>query len=121
MKRFLIISLIPMFLLATGGVTLNYLYCNGNLTKVGIDVKACCKDVKKGGCCEKETKLVKVKDAFVKAVYHHLTKALAVDLNIIKPLYISENYTSAYFKPYYNKAPPSKDAPRYILFHSLII
>jgi hypothetical protein len=119
MKKFLIILLIPVFLLATGGFTVNYLYCQGKLSQVGIDIKACCK---KGGCCEKESKLIKVKDNFVKLNNTiDLSKTFFI-LNSAIARFSSTDITgTSCINAYWDKAPPFRDVSRYILFHSLII
>jgi hypothetical protein len=118
MKRFLTILLIPVFLLATAGFTVNYLYCQGKLTRIGVDVKACCK---KGGCCEKESKLIKVKDNFVKLNNTiNLSKTFVI-LNTSSEVSSAGSYKASYINSYLDKAPPLRDVSRYILFHSLII
>jgi hypothetical protein len=119
MKRFLTILLIPVFLLATVGFTVNYLYCQGKLTGIGIGIKACCK---KGGCCEKESKLIKVKDNFVKLNNTiNLSKTFVILHTVFEVSYTAELNKSSYINAYRDKAPPFRDVCRYILFHSLII
>jgi hypothetical protein len=119
MKRFLIILLIPVFLLATGGLTVNYLYCQGKLTQAGADVKACCK---KGGCCEKESKLIKVKDSFVKLSNNvDLSKTLILLHSSFELSYSAILNKDSYLNTSPGKAPPLIGVSRYILFHSLVI
>jgi hypothetical protein len=122
-KKSLILILIPIFLLATAiGVRMTALYCQGEISKIGLDVEACCKNVKKGGCCEKKSQHVKVKDHFIK------TESLS---SIAKVFYVFQiTYFNSipiklsevtYFKNYWDKAPPFQKEPHYILFRSLII
>jgi hypothetical protein len=115
--------MLPIFLLSTTiGVTMTSLYCNGKLSKTGINIKACCNKVNQGGCCKTEIKLVKVKDDFLKT-------SASFKLNKVFNLFYSSAYISyhAALKPVSHlryisdKSPPIKRAPFYILFQSLII
>lgn len=63
-KKSLLWLLIPVFLLATAGVTVTSVFCKGELFKSGISVDSCCK---KGDCCKKESQFLKVKDDFQKS------------------------------------------------------
>ena len=122
MKKFLTILLVPVFLLMTTGVIITSLYCNGQISYVGIAVKDCCKDVNKGGCCHTESKLIKVEDSFVGAsASFDLVKIINLNFNNFEFFYEPELISTSYLKTYWDKVPPSKDTPRYILFHSLII
>jgi hypothetical protein len=123
MKKALAILLIPIFLLtAAFGVTVTVYSCNGmnkGTEKVAMS-KPCCKDVGKKGCCNKESKILKIKDDFVKTVNQvGISKLLVLEFNLIHPLYII-HYKVSSLSMYRDIAPP-KDVSRYILFHSLII
>lgn len=98
------------------------LYCNGELSKVGYDVKVCCKDVKKGGCCEKKSQHIKVKDHFIKNENSKPSlKIVDVDHSAIYNLYTVKVLPLTCLKNYWDKAPPLQKEPHYILFRSLII
>jgi hypothetical protein len=122
MKKLIALFLIPVFLLMTAGVAITSLYCQGKISDVGITVKACCKDVDKGGCCNTKSEIVKVKDAF-------LSTSASFDFNHSIVLYIpafqipdvSALISNFYFKTYWDKAPPILKGELYILFRSLII
>jgi hypothetical protein len=123
LRKLIVIFLLPVFLVSTTiGVTMTSLYCNGKLTKTGMNVKACCNKVNKGGCCKTEIKLVKVEDIFLKT-------SNSFDLSNIFTLYYSSGYISctaevkplSQFRHYSHKAPPLDAKPLYILFHSLVI
>lgn len=121
MKKLIAILLIPVFLLMTAGVTITTLYCNGKISDVGINVKACCKDVNKGGCCDTKTKIVKVEDDFVShPASFKFNKFIDLDLGL-QVTYVSEAINVSYFKTYWDKAPPLIKGDLYILFRSLII
>jgi hypothetical protein len=98
------------------------LYCKGKLSKIGINIKACCKKVNQGGCCKTEIKLVKVKDDFLKTsasfkfskVFDLHYKSVAVNYSVdLKPFY--------HYNYYRDKAPPGQRNSLYILFHSFLI
>jgi hypothetical protein len=122
MKKLVAILLIPLFLLTTVGVAMTSLYCHGKISKTGFRVKACCKDVNKGGCCKTESKLVKIEDRYVNASnsfgFHNAIHPAIISHTIS---YILDFKSVSYFISYWDKAPPSPDKPLYILFHSLII
>jgi hypothetical protein len=122
-NRIIAIILIPIFILATGiGVRMTALYCKGQLSEVGYDVQACCKDVKKGGCCEKKSQHVKVKDQFIKNEHSKLSlKIVVVDHSPFDNSYSVKILPLTYLKNYWDKAPPLYKEPHYILFQSLII
>lgn len=100
MKKFLAILLIPVFLLMTAGVAITSLYCKGQISEVGINVKPCCKDVNKGGCCNTTTKIVKVEDGYVNhSNSFEFTKYITLDLPSFGFSYVSEVIDISYLKP----------------------
>lgn len=122
MKKFLAILLIPVFLLMTAGVAITSLYCKGQISEVGINVKACCKDVNKGGCCNTTTKIVKVEDTFVSSsVSFEINKIIDLYLPNFQTAYLPDVRSISYFKIYWDKAPPSIKGDLYILYGTLII
>jgi hypothetical protein len=121
-KKSLAILLIPLFLLVTTGVAITSLHCGGKIVDTGIQVKACCKDVNKGGCCSTKSKIVKVEEVFIK-------RAASFELNKLSSQY-TPDYHLFYFPQiknifystiYRDKAPPLIRGCLYLLFHSLII
>ncbi|MBX9851725.1 MAG: hypothetical protein K2X86_08205 [Cytophagaceae bacterium] len=122
MKKALILLLIPVFLATTVGVTIASHYCGGNLVEKGFDIKPCCKDVNKGGCCETTSELMKIKDSFVKAsTSFPVNDVLAIE-NIFSVFELKPSFKEiSYSKGYWSKAPPLPDEQLYILYHSLII
>ena len=123
MRKLIVIFLLPLFLVSTTiGVAMTSLYCNGKLTKTGINVKACCNKVNKGGCCKTEIKIVKVEDNFLKTSNSFdLTKIFTLYYYSAHASYSAESKPISQFRHYSDKAPPLNAAPFYILFHSLII
>src|SRR5438270_10900889 len=90
MKRALTILLIPVFLLTvTVGVTLNYYSCKAMTGESAV--KPCCKNIGKGGCCEKESITLKIQDAFIKAANK---SNLSASLYFIKEQVFSISFTS---------------------------
>jgi hypothetical protein len=122
MKKFFVILLIPVFLLATGGLTVNYLYCKGKLTQIGISLKTCCKDVKKGGCCEKKSFQIKLNDNFLKAENaNQFSKLFNLQQWHSNPSFALRIAGNSFLENVMAHAPPLNPEPRYIVFHSLII
>lgn len=115
--------LVPLFLLMTAGVAVTSLYCHGKISEVGIVVKACCKDVNKGGCCNTESKIYKVKDTFVGATGSSGQPGKFTDLYVpgFSVNLLSGSFSVIYYKTYRAKAPPLIKAPLYLLYRSLII
>jgi hypothetical protein len=122
MKKILSIILIPVFLLtATVGMSYTAYFCKGKMDK-GISLKPCCKDVKKGGCCEKETKLLKVKDDFVQTAYYfNLNGHFFIDITSFNFSYPYKFSQASVLKHYGDKAPPSENIPFTILYQSFLI
>lgn len=122
MKKLIAILLIPVFLLVTAGVAITSLYCKGQISEVGIHVKACCKDVNKGGCCNTTTKVIKVEDGFVNhSSSFEFHNYINLDLPIFRFSYVSEVINVSYFKTYWDKAPPIIKCGLYIVFRTLLI
>jgi hypothetical protein len=121
-KKLIAILLIPAFLIATQGVAVTSLYCKGKLTKQGFNIKACCKDVNKGGCCDTKAEVVKVKDNYVSAAvsydFHKFLDAATIDFRFSL---LPEVATIQYLKFYWDNAPPRIQKGLYILFRSIII
>jgi hypothetical protein len=121
-KKVLAILIIPVFLLtATVGVRLNYYSCKA-MASISME-KPCCKKVGKGGCCEKHSTILKIKDVFVKVTQSFdLSSSLFViqtqDLRI-KPASLSKE--PGHTKGYWDKAPPAPNIGYYILYRSIII
>jgi hypothetical protein len=106
----------------TAGVAITSLYCKGKLSEVGIKVDACCKDVNKGGCCNTQTKIVKMDDNFVNHSFsfefHNLVDFNFHDFGFS---FVSELINTSYFKTNWGNAPPLLKGDLYLLFRSLII
>lgn len=98
------------------------LYCKGELTAKGMNIKACCKDVNKGGCCNTKAEIFKVKDNYVSSS-STIDFNKFIDLHIagIPTSYLPEVIDISYSKSYWDKAPPLVKGDLYILFRSLII
>jgi hypothetical protein len=122
MKKALTILLIPIFILtATVGVTLTSYSCKGMEEKAMI--KPCCKNMGKGGCCEKETIVLKIQDAFIKAANN---SSLSSSLYFIHEQIFSFSFAPrtselSFSKGQWDNAPPSPNIGFYILYRSLII
>lgn len=122
MKKLIAILFIPIFLLSTAGVAITAHYCKGKFVESGIGVKACCKDINNGGCCDTETKVVIVEDAYVK-------DAASVDVKSFFAVFIPQNFYidfSAVSLSSSNKLPQANAPPLsvkdfVILFCSLLI
>ncbi len=123
MKKVVAILLIPIFLLMTSGLAITSLYCSGKISKVGLKVNACCKDVNKGGCCKTKTTIVKLDDAFVSGT------SASFDLHKIIDYYVPAFYLDighvsiqkVAVMEHWDKAPPPVKGELYLLFRSLII
>ena len=122
MRKAFAIILIPIFLLAaTVGITLNSYTCKGMTGQVMI--KPCCKNTDKGGCCKKESTLLKIKDAFIKATN---SSNLSASFFFIHEQILHFSFTVypnklSYAKGHWDNAPPDKGIGYYILYHSIII
>lgn len=113
--------LIPVILLTTAGVAITLLYCKGKVSEIGINVTPCCKNVNKGGCCNTETKIYKVKDAFVSFASFELNKLVDLYISPVKIDIFSWSEISINLITNWDKAPPLDKGELYILFRSLII
>ena len=121
MKKIFSIALIPVFVLATTfGVTLSYYSCKA--MSGDTIAKPCCKNVGKGGCCKKESTILKVQDAFIKAVnksnlsaFSYFIQEKAFSFVVFTLNKISHN------KYYWDNAPPDNKVGFYILYRSIII
>jgi len=121
-KKLIVLLLLPVFILtATVGVTLTSYSCKGMEAKA-MDAP-CCKDVKKGGCCEKQSVILKIKDAFVKAssnanlsTVFYLIQEQSYSFSFIS---VSKEDSNA--KGHWDNAPPSPKVGYYILHRSIII
>lgn len=121
MRKALTILLIPIFILtATVGITLTSYTCKGMEEKAMA--KPCCKNVGKGGCCEKESIVLKIQDAFIKAVSNSTLTASLYFIQGQNPelSFVSVFTNASYTKEHWDKAPP-KPIGFYILYRSLII
>jgi hypothetical protein len=121
MKKILTILLIPVFILtATVGVTLNYYSCKAMAGE--SMVKPCCKKVGKGGCCEKESVILKIQDAFIKAADNSNLSALSYFIQEqIFPFSFTPLNGLSDNKGHWGNAPPDPKVGFYILYSSLII
>ncbi len=122
MKKAFTIFLIPVFLFATTiGVSQVALYCGGKLKEKAFAVKACCKDVNKGGCCKTKSERVKVKDNFVKTNAHFNFSILVVENGYYSFEHAVSFKAISFTNSYWGNAPPLPDQPFYLLYRSLII
>ena len=122
MRKALTILLIPIFLLtATVGITLKCYFCKEIAGK--SMAKLCCKKTDKGGCCKKESTLLKIHDAFIKTAN---ATNLSISLHFIHEQPLSFSFATfanklLYVKGHWDNAPPDSSIGFYILYHSLII
>jgi hypothetical protein len=93
MRKALIILLIPLFTLATVGLSITSLFCQGKLCKIGFTVHPCCDDVNKGGCCETRSILLKIVDSFVKESKDAAFNAIGFEKSIIPCLSLRPGVT----------------------------
>ena len=66
MRKFLSISLLCLYLLASAGISITAHYCGGNLASLALFEKTscCCEDEEEGkdDCCKNEVKTIKISD-----------------------------------------------------------
>jgi len=86
-------------------------------------VKPCCDKTDKGGCCKKESTLLKIKDVFIKTANNtHLSASFYLIQERILPFsFTSYPNTLSYAKGHWYNAPPDAGIGFYILYHSIII
>lgn len=81
MKKFLSITLLTLYLVASIGITITMHYCGDNLASLAISekVSCCCEKeiapTKKDDCCKNDFKQIKIKDEQIKAEFQVLEKA----------------------------------------------
>ena len=85
--------------------------------------KPCCKSLGMGGCCKKESTLLKIQDAFIKTAS---ASNLAASFYFIQQQTLSFAFAPqanklSYAKGHWDNAPPDTGLVFYILYHSLII
>lgn len=121
LKKLTILLLLQAFLIASTGVVVSQLFCNGNLSASGISIKACCQ---KKNCCEKKTEFLKVKDQFVKA------HDLVFDTDQYFSLLYINDFTAVSFDSFvfsaksfsaFDSSPPMLSVSRNILFCNFLI
>jgi hypothetical protein len=122
MKRALTIFLIPVFILtATVGVTSTSYSCKG----MGGEsmAKPCCKNTGNDGCCKKESVVLKIQDAFIKAVNNSTLSASLYFIREQNPeiSFLPVLKNASYAKYQWDNAPPIPHVGFYILYGSLII
>lgn len=116
-KKLLLWLLLPVFLLATAGVTVSAVFCKGELYKKGIGAEACCK---KDDCCKKESQFLKVKDDFQKSFTEFKFNTSDLLTTGFDFIYSHTNQSNKEFQGLSN-APPLIKTCRNILFCTFLI
>lgn len=127
MKKLSAICLVSLYLVLTGGITLNVGYCRDRVTSVKVDIlgkPSCgvCGTAHMGSsCCRDEVKFVKLGTTHLSASGIHLAK---IHCSVL-PLHIFTIYPSPERIPssttFLHGPPGSGNFPQYLLLSKLLI
>jgi hypothetical protein len=117
MKRFLSISLLIIFTTSTVGVVASSYTCK----MMEMKMASCCNKESKG-CCEREVKLLKLKDDFVSTSSFSLQKYFSAPLILSEPP-VSKDISSRTLFVYSttNISPPGESQDRLAFIQSFLI